>query len=57
MLTLYIDHMRSLLELGSCVWNLEYISNMKVLEDLQRRWTKRIDVFEDLDLFSVEGRF
>ena len=60
-----ISHIRPLLEFGSCVWNLEYISDMKLLKNVQRRWTKRINGFEnltysqrlkDLDLFSVDGR-
>ena len=37
MLTLYISHIRPLLQLGSCVWNLEYISDRKLLENVQRR--------------------
>ena len=65
MLTLYISHIRPLLEFGSCIWKLEYISDMKLLENVQRRLTKRNDDFEqltyserlkDLDLFSVERR-
>ena len=64
MLTLYISHIQLLLEFGSWVWNFKYISDMKLLENLQRRWTKRIDDFEnltysqrlkDFNLFSVEG--
>ena len=59
-----ISHIRPLLEFGSCVWNLEYMSDMALLKK-RKRWTKRIDGFEnltysqrlkDLDLFSVEGR-
>ena len=64
LLTLYIIHIRPSLVFVSCVWNLEYIWDMKMLENMQKRWTKRIDSFEnliysqrvkDLDLFSVEG--
>ena len=60
MLTLYISHIIWSSEFGSCVWNLEYISDMKLLGNVQRRWTRRIDGFEnhtysqrrkDLDLF------
>ena len=48
---------------GSFVWNLKYISSMKLLENVQRRWTRRIYDFQkltyhqrlkDLDLFLVE---
>jgi len=65
MMTLYLTHIRPLLEFGSCVWNLGYVSDLKLLEGVQRRWTKRIDGLEDLsygdrlaalDLYSVGGR-
>ena len=58
--------MRHILAFDSCVWNMEYISDIKLLENVQRRWTKRIDGFEnltysqrlkDLNFFSVEGKF
>ena len=64
-LTLCISHIWPLLEFTSCFWNLEYMSHMKLLENVQRRWTKRIDSFgnltysqrlKDLYLFLVEGR-
>ena len=63
--TLYISHIGPLLEFASCVWNLEYIPDRKLLENMQRRWTKIIGGFEnliysqrlkDLDLFSIDGR-
>ena len=47
-LTLYISTIRPSLEFGSFVWNLECISDMKLLENVHRRWTKRIDGFENL---------
>ena len=65
MLTLYISHRRPLSEFGSCVWNMRYISDIKLLENVQRRLIKTIYGFEnliysqrlkDLDLFSVEGK-
>ena len=66
MLTVYISHIRPLLEFYSYVWNLEYtISDKKLLDNVQRRWKKIIDGFgnltyserlKDRDLFSVEGR-
>ena len=49
-LTLYIRHIRPIIEtyVYSYVWNLEYISDMKLLENVQRRWTKRTDGFKNL---------
>ena len=65
MLAQYIRHIRPILEFGSCFRKMAYISDMKLLENVQRRWTKRIDGFEnltyshrlkDLNLFSIPGR-
>lgn len=65
MVTLFISHIRPLLEFGSVVWNTGYITDLKLLESVQRRWTKRIQGLENmsyaqrlvvLDLFSVKGR-
>ena len=65
MMSLYISHIRPLLEFSSSVWNLGYISDLKLLEGVQRRWTKKITGFEDLtysqrlanlNLYSVKGR-
>ena len=50
-LTLYISHIRSLLVFGSIIWNLEYILDMKLLENVQRRWTKRIYDLKNLIYF------
>ena len=48
MITLYISHIRPLLEFGTCVWNLEYTSDIKLLENVHWQWTKRVDGFEYL---------
>ena len=62
---LYISHIRPLLEFGSTVWNTEYLEDLRLLESVQRRWTKKIEGFSDLsywqrlqtlDLYSVRGR-
>ena len=53
------------MDFSSCVWNTGYIQDLKLLESVQRRFTKAIDSFKDLDyktrlqnlsLFSVKGR-
>ena len=65
MMTLYITHVRPLLEFSSVVWNSGYIGDIKLLESVQRRWTRNIDGLGNLsyadrlsalDLFSVHGR-
>ena len=58
-------HIRPLLEYCSCVWNTGYAQDLKLLESVQRRWTKRIDglrslSYDDrlraLNLYSAQGR-
>ena len=65
MITLYIAHIRPLLEFSSCVWNSGYVGDLKLLEGVQRRWTKQIQELDELpywerlrtlDLYSVKGR-
>jgi hypothetical protein len=65
MVSLFVSHIRPILDYCSCVWNTEYIGNLRMLESVQRRWTKKIEGFSDLtyahrlerlDLFSVFGR-
>ena len=65
MLPLYITHIRPLLEYSSSLWNLGYVGDLKLLESVQRRWTKSIRGLEELEyaarlralnLFSVKGR-
>ena len=65
MVTLYKTHIRPIIEFGSTVWNTGYIGDVKALESVQRRWTKKISGFSDvpyserlstLNLYSVYGR-
>ena len=65
MLSILKTHIRPLLEFSSPVWHTGYIEDMKLLESIQRRWTKAIDGLSELsyaerlahlDLFSVQGR-
>ena len=48
MINLYIRHIRPILQFGSCVWNLKYISDMNLRENVHRRRKKIIDGFENL---------
>ena len=65
MLFLWTTHVRPLIEYGSCVWNTGYLTDLALLEKVQRKWTKKISGLEDqsyserlraLDLYSVQGR-
>ena len=65
MVTLFRSHIRPILDYCSCVWNVGYVGDQKLLESVQRRWTKRVDglgdvQYEDrlrlLGLFSIYGR-
>ena len=62
---LFVSDVRPIIDFASQVWNLGYIEDMKMLESIQRRWTKKIDGMENysygerlklLDLFSIKGR-
>ena len=57
-------HVRPLLDYASQIWNLGYSCDLKLLEGLQRRWTRVISAMENvsytdslkpLDLFSLQG--
>ena len=65
MLTIFISHIRPLLEYCSPVWNLGYLTDLRMLESVQRRWTKQIQGVDNLNyterlrrlgLFSIKGR-
>ena len=65
LMNLYMMHLRPLLEYASSLWNLGYVGDLRVLERVQRRWTRSVTGFEDLsygerlrrlDLFSFQGR-
>ena len=64
-LNIYQSHIRPLLEYGSPLWNTGYLGDLRLLERIQRRWTRAIQGFEvlpygerlrKLNLFSVQGR-
>ena len=65
MTTIFKTHVRPILEFGSPVWHTGYLGDMKLLESVQRRWTKQVVGLQDypyaqrlrqLNLFSVQGR-
>ena len=65
MKNLLTSHLRPLLEFASPVWNTGYLGDLRLLESVQRRWTKMIDGMGEipyshrlaiLDLYSIKGR-
>ena len=65
MISLYVAHIRPLLDYCSTVWNVGYVGDSQIVENVQRRWTRSIDGMAGLDygarlrrldLFSVKGR-
>ncbi|KAK4303435.1 hypothetical protein Pmani_024548 [Petrolisthes manimaculis] len=65
MKTLFISDVRPLLDFASPVWNPGFLGDMRLLESVQRRWTKQVgdmsllpypERLKRLDLFSTNGR-
>ena len=65
MVSLFVVHIRPIIEYCSSVWNVGYMGDIRLLESLQRRWSREIagcshlsyeDRLVKLDLFSVAGR-
>ena len=65
MLSIFLTHIRPLLEFSSSVWFTDFIEDMRLLESVQRRWTRQIQGLEDLsyderlhelNLYSIHGR-
>lgn len=65
MLFLLTTHIRPVIEYCSCLWNTGYQGDLRLLESIQRRWTKQISSVEGLSyaerlqalkLYSVQGR-
>ena len=65
MIFLLTTHIRPLIEYCSCLWHTGFVQDLKLLENVQRRWTKRIDGMatlsygdrlRSLNLYSIQGR-
>ena len=65
MLFLWKTHIRPIIDYCSVIWNTGYLEDLRLLERVQRRWTKKITGLETLSyaerlaklkLFSVQGR-
>jgi hypothetical protein len=66
MVSLFVMHIRPIMDYCSSVWNVGFLGDLRLLESVQRRWTKSVDGLSDLDylsrlkhlgLFSIRGRF
>ena len=42
MVTLFVSHIRPIMDYCSTVWNLGYMGDIRRLESVQRRWTKEV---------------
>lgn len=42
MMTLFSSHVRPIIEYCSCVWNTGYVGDLRMIESVQRRWTKSV---------------
>lgn len=65
MMSLFNSHVRPIIDYASCVWNTGYVCDLRRLESVQRRWTKRVTGLGTLDYrsrlqalrqYSVTGR-
>lgn len=65
MVFLLKTHIRPILDYSSCLWSTGYAGDVKLLESVQRRWTKQVvglsslsyaDRLKSLNLFSIQGR-
>ena len=50
MVTLFVTHIRPILDSCSCVWNVDYGKDTSLNESVQRRWTKKIDRLQGLTI-------
>ena len=65
MVSIFVSHIRPMIDYCSCVWNVAYLEDVRRLESLQRRWTREISGVEALEyvarlkaigLYSIQGR-
>ena len=65
MVTLFISHIRPLMDFSARVWNVGYVGDVKTLERVQKSWVSQTEGMQDLQygdclrelgVFSVYGR-
>ena len=63
--TIFVSHIRPMIDYCCCLWNVGYLEDISRLEPLQRRWTREISGVEALEyvarlkaigLYSIQGR-
>ena len=52
-MTLFISHIRPIIDYYSCLWSVQYLCDSRLLESVQRRWAKRIRGFEDINYYET----
>ena len=64
-MNVYTLHVRTLIEYASSLWNVGYLGDVRLLERIQRRWTREVsglgvlfygERLKRFDLFSFQGR-
>ena len=65
MVSVFVAHIRPIIDYASTVWNVGYMGDVRKLERVQRRWTRETigmtgldyqDRLKDMGLFSIYGR-
>ena len=65
MVAIFCTHIRPILEYCSVLWHTGYTGDLRILESVQRRWTKQVEHLSQLDygsrlraldMYSVSGR-
>ena len=65
MITLFISHIRPLMDFSARLWNVGYLSDTRMLEKVQRSWIGQTqgmdglqyeDCIKELGVYSVYGR-
>ena len=65
MTTLFVSHIRPIIDYCSCLWNTGYSGDLHMLESIQRRWTRNVSGLQNvsyaerldrLNLYSIKGR-
>ncbi|MPC75852.1 hypothetical protein E2C01_070249 [Portunus trituberculatus] len=44
MKAVFVTHTQPILDYSSVVWNTGYLGNLRLLEGVQQKWTKMIDI-------------
>ena len=61
MVSFFVSHIRLIMDFCSNVWNVGYSGDIRLLESVQRRWTKEVadvshlayvEILKALELFS-----